>query len=380
MKVDFLVFYSRIVSLVQVIINNLSIAYQGSYEEPPDNQELSMAISVRHLKEHENVEADADSEESFICGFSVDFATEDAEKGSELVKAFCEEFADDSEMGVKHLLKLNDPYLQRINQEYAAEIFYIEMRLREAISLIFLDTYGNDFYDLLKDVTVRPWGNDPPLNQMQAHWENQFFYLLFSQYPQLNARKLPSKVNDLIQLIGQVDDFDSFKQMLTSRPIKNEKYSDFLTSLKTFVDPIEKVRNSVAHNRAIPQKIINDYETAKKELLEELEQLFNDETWDDHGPVWEEEARDALESALEGAEWDIENSMVTIYNSYDERDVTCNSIDELREELEQLASDTASVCMPYDEGSPFFSYDANWEASSILEEYQKQIEELGWEL
>ena len=381
MKVDFLIFHSKTDNLMEVFLDSLSKSYEDNYDEPPEFEELHQSITIRYSQEHIQTQEDEDDVEAdFICGFSVDFDIADANTAEKLVKDFCQGLAGNDEV-VKHVLKLDDPYLREINQKYSDEIFHIEMRLREAISFIFLDTCGNDFYNLLKDLRVKPWGNDPQQEQMQAHWENQFFHLLFSHYPQLNERKPLSKVDDLIQLIGEVDDFESFKQMLTSKPIKNEKYSDFLISLKTFVDPIEKVRNCVAHNRAIPQSIINDYETAKAKLLEELEQLFFfvDESSDDHGLFWEEEAYETIQRVLECANWNFDDGTVEISMDDCDRSQTCRSYDELVEALEKIADDTAFTYMPFDGGKPVFDYDSYSAIESVLPDYKEQLTELGWE-
>ena len=60
------------------------------------------------------------------------------------------------------------------------------MQLREALSLIFVDTYGEDFYNLLKDADVKPF-EESDEDQMEDYYENQFFFLLFSDYIKINV-------------------------------------------------------------------------------------------------------------------------------------------------------------------------------------------------
>ena len=66
--------------------------------------------------------------------------------------------------------------------------------------------------------------------------------------------------------------------MMITKPITEERYVDFLASLRQRVDPIEKLRNCVAHNRSISQRIIDDYEMAKGPLLEEIDALLEEIT------------------------------------------------------------------------------------------------------
>ena len=378
MKVDFLIFHSATANLMEVLLDSLSQAYQDNYDEPPEIEELLQFIDIRYSKKHVRPSEEGESGETCsICGFSVDFDAEEENVAENLVKGFCESLEQNDEV-IEHVLKLNDPYLRKINRKYADEIFEIEMKLREAISLIFLDTYGDNFYNLLTEVNVKPSEKDLKPEQMQARWENEFFYLLFSDYPKLNERKQPNSTKGLIQLIGQADDYEAFKHMLTSKPIGNEQYMDFLASLQTHVDPIEKLRNCVAHNRAIPQRVIDNYETAKEPLISSIESLLA-KFEEDHGMWWEEEAYRAVQMAIESANWNFEDGTVEISMDDCDRSQTCNSYDELVEALEEIANNTAFANMPFEGGEPVFSYDPYSAVESVLPDYEEQLTELGWE-
>jgi len=384
MKVDFLVFFTKAsdLHLYDLIVESLKSAYEDNYDEPPSVEELDMAIDIRYVKDHfkQHIEPEHEQGETFIGGFSVDFVPEEVDVGNEIVKAFCKELINKGEKGIQHLLKFKDPYLKMRNSKYADEIFDIEMKLREVLSLIFMDTYGDNFYNLLKDVSVKPTEDKLQPEQMQTHLENEFFYLLFSHYPNLNIRKQPNTPKDLIHLIGQADGYEVFKQMLISKPIKNEQYAGFLASLQTRVDPIEKLRNCVAHNRTVPQRVIEDYETAKEPLLKSIDDMLSKKSEDNHRMFWEEEVCEALKAALKTARWNIEDSSVKIYNSHDDRDCTCHTYDELVDELHRLATDTASVYMPFDGGEPVFDYEPYDDVADVLAEYEEQIRELGWDI
>ncbi len=383
MKVDFLVFYTKVSAseIHRIISESLQLAYEDNYDEPPEIDSIDTAIDIRYVKLHSKPQEDEGQvqDENYIVGLTIDFDTEDESLGNGLVKAFCEQLVAQTENGILHVLKLNDPYLKMRNSVYASELFEIEMKLREAISLIFLDTYGSDFYNLLSDVLVKPTDSNLQAEQMQAHWENEFFFLLFSDYINLNERKLPNNTRGMIQLIGKADDFESFKLLLTSKPIYNEQYADFLASLKTHVDPIEKLRNCVAHNRTIPQRVIDDYETAKQFLLKSIDDLIGYPIRDDAGLFWEEEACGAVREALESANWNTEDGTVEISMDDCDRWRECESYDELVEALEEIADNTASAYMPFEDGDPVFSYDPYSAIEEVLPDYEEQLTELGWD-
>ena len=275
--VDYLVVCAGETDLTAILTEVLKNALVDVDDEPPEEDMLRQYITIRYTKMREDGRQ--------ICGFSVEFDIE-AEQMGALIRDFSRSAADYTEEGIEHLLKLNDPQLRYTLRNYGDELFEIEMKLREALSLIFVDTYGEDFYALLKDVMVEPAGREAPEeSQMQAQCENQFFFLLFSDYININTRKRPN-LDRIVEYIGQAKDFEGLKQMMTTKPITEERYVDFLASLRQRVDPIEKLRNCVAHNRSISQEIIEDYEMAKGPLLEEIDALLeeiNDEEAIDNG-------------------------------------------------------------------------------------------------
>jgi len=271
--VDYLVVYSEEMDLMEFLTEMLKSALEDVDYEPQEVEELSQYITIRYTTQREDGHR--------ICGFSVEFDSTSGRMG-ELVYDFSQSVADCNDEGIRHLLKLNDPQLRHTLRDYGDEIFKIEMKLREALSLIFVDTYGDNFYALLKQVRAEPTGREAPEeSQMQAQFENQFFFLVFSDYININVRK-QLNLDRIVEYMGQAEDFEGLKLMITTNPITKERYVDFLESLKQRVDPIEKLRNCVAHNRPIPDRIVKNYRMAKETLLvsinEFLEQQNSDET------------------------------------------------------------------------------------------------------
>ena len=172
--------------------------------------------------------------------------------------------------------------MQEKHQEYAKEIFNLEMRLREILSFIFLDTYKGDYYNLAKetDVKIQPLnkGNKPNEEYYDSHFENEFFFLLFSNYIRLSNLK-EIEYSDFIEAFLDADSWGGLQQKIQNRGIIKKEYQDFLAGIKQNLDPIENIRNCIAHNRSIPKsdnyKTITDYNKAKKELDESIDTFWD---------------------------------------------------------------------------------------------------------
>lgn len=384
MKVDFLTFFEKgpEFDLHGIIAECLWTAYEDNYDEAPEQDDLDRAINIRYVRWHQQVDS-AEGEngtERYVAGLSIDFNAEDSDEGERLAKGFCRELVERKEEGISHVLKLNDPYMREINHRYAGEIFEIEMKLREAISLIFIDTYGEKFYDLLRETVVNRAGKDVNEEQLRAHFENEFFFLLFSDYRNLNERRLPNNTKYLLSLISACDDFRELREHIDSNPIKLEDYASFLASLKSVVEPIENVRNSIAHNRAISQNAINNYEQAKVTLLDILDGFIGFPLRDDVGLWWEEEAVKAMQQALAEADWDYEQGIVEVKVDPDiGRLEQCSTYEELLNVLTEIGSGVACAYMPFEGGEPVFGFDDVGAAESVISKYEENLQQLGWE-
>ena len=229
--------------LIELLTEMLKSALASVDDEPLADEVPEQQITIRYTQTREDGR--------WACGFSVEFDSVE-ERMEDLINNFSEFVADYTadctDDRIKHLLKLNDPQLQRTLRDYGKEIFDIEMKLREALSLIFVDTYGKDFYELLNETNVTPVTPPPrrTAKVMNESYENEFFHLMFRQYKELND------CNSIIE----------------------KQYIDFLASLENQVEWIEQLRNCVAHNRSIPEDIIANYETEKTTLLEEIDEFY----------------------------------------------------------------------------------------------------------
>ena len=250
-KVDYLVVCSHSRDLKPILAKLLGDVIETAYNEedidyePPEDEELRQCIALRYTKNREGGHQIYSFAVDFdIASVEFDIASEEMEK---LIYKFSKAVRDCKGEGIKHLLKLHDPHLQRTLHDYGKDIFEIEMKLREVLSLIFVDTCGTDFYDLLKETDVTPRVSLTP-KEMCESYENQFFCLLFSQYKELKVR------NSIIE----------------------RQYVNFLDSLDHEVGPIEDLRNCVAHNRSIPQITIDNYKESKEQLLNKINQFLKE--------------------------------------------------------------------------------------------------------
>lgn len=114
----------------------------------------------------------------------------------------------------------------------------LEMKLRKALSMVYLPSYADDFYNLLRNETENIQGGKEKLQaeDMQLNHENEFFHLVFSQYIKLNQRKTTNKTEDLLELIRKADSFDSLREEVEREPVSDESDKDFLASLKQRID------------------------------------------------------------------------------------------------------------------------------------------------
>jgi len=211
--------------------------------------------------------------DKYIAGFILDLE----EDLNEIIQEFGKKLQEDENIYL--VLKYGDERMQVEHQKYAKEIFELEMRLREAISLVFLDTYKGDYHNLLRevDVKIQHLNKNNETNEIyyNSHFENEFFFLLFSDYIKLNDLK-GLKELDLMEMIINSNEYDDLKQKIQSRGIIKKEYQDFLAGIKQNLKAIEHIRNSVAHNRSFTDRMIENYVGAKKNLEEMIDEFWGE--------------------------------------------------------------------------------------------------------
>ena len=280
-KVDYLVVCSKGKDLIPILAKLLEDAIktiyneENIYNESPEEEELRQYIAINYTKNRDDGR--------WIRRFSVDFdiASVDFDIASEemgkLIREFSTTVAKSTNDGIENLLKLNDPQLQCTLRRCGDEIFEIEMKLREALSLIFVNThYDEDFYELLKEVNVKVY-EQKNAEQMRKYYENQFFYLSFSAYRHINEYRPANKMEEILKYIEEAQDFEDLQRIITANPIKEDRYADFLASLTDQVESIELLRNCVAHNKPIPERTLDNYNKVSKPLLKSINDFLEEE-------------------------------------------------------------------------------------------------------
>lgn len=99
--------------------------------------------------------------------------------------------------------------------------------------------------------------------------------MLFSDYIKINELK-ELKSLDLIKIISNSNYYKDLKQKIQNRGIIKEKYKDFLAGIKEGLNPIEKLRNCIAHNRSFTETIVNNYLEAKENLEHDISEFWDE--------------------------------------------------------------------------------------------------------
>lgn len=233
-----------------------------------DQEVINDLIQLRH-------ERIRDTSQHRIIGFSVELP-EDIEPAETIIEDFIENLCD-SGHGF-HIVKFEDPLLKTKLAERAKEIFDLEMKLRRVLSIIYLHAYQSEEpYNLLRDETTKTRTRDLEDQQMESATENQFFHVTFRDYIRLNQRRKFS-LDDILEFIRDFDQYDVFRDEILRKPIENTEDSDLLNNLKAIMDPIEQMRNCVAHYRRPSQQITENYGRAQAQLQERLDQYL--EQWE----------------------------------------------------------------------------------------------------
>jgi hypothetical protein len=202
---------------------------------------------------------------------------------SSVVADFAKDLPDTSP--VCHAVKFEDPLLRANLAERAVEIFAVEMKLRRVLSLIYLHAYQNAYssdneyqFNLLREETVQIIHNKRPASSdMRQSLENQFFHLLFSQYAGLNQRRTVSN-SDIQKMILDSEHYDILRAEISRNPISDGADAGLLAGLRELIDPIERMRNCVAHHRKPSNRVLRNYPT---------ELLGLNELLDEHMIKWE---------------------------------------------------------------------------------------------
>ena len=193
------------------------------------------------------------------------------------------------------VFKYSDNFLLKALERNYREIFELEMKLREAITIIFVHKYQNDLFDLLIDFEANQFSNLKALKSKKIDWsekeadksidwsqrlnratENEFFHLLFSDYRKLDNPSQQISVQTVVKLIVASRDFEVLATNLNSRGITNKDHLSFLSKIKPHLENIEDLRNCVAHNKTPSDREIENYDSSKNTLNKLLDEFLKE--------------------------------------------------------------------------------------------------------
>ena len=274
MKVDFQIVHTVNSDIKEYLLDLLkqtldeSTTFDFSVEEKPENIEDWTLFNWIEIRYNYSI-----VESKFITGFSLEFD----EQVDGILNEFGNSLNDDENIEI--VFKYFDEPMFQKHKDYAQEIFELEMRLREVLSFVFIDTYKENYYNLLDeiDIKIQPvnGNNKPDEDYFKKHLENEFFFLLFSDYIRLDNLKKINQ-NDLMEMILNSNNYDELKENIQNRGIKKEKYKELVAAIKQNLKPIEDMRNCIAHNRSFTNRILENYQQAKEKLYRIIDDFWNE--------------------------------------------------------------------------------------------------------
>jgi len=310
-----------------------------------------------------------------LFGFALDLPEE-----TESLRIVADEFAEALNTApVVHLVKFDDPLIRADLARWGNELYSLEMKLRRVLTFVYLHAYQDgDPYELLREESVQPMNKEKPQPaHMKDRAENQFFHLTFGQYVNLNRRP-EFKLPDLLALVRDREAYDGFREELARAPVEDEDDAVLLAGLKERMDAIEAMRNCCAHSRRPSKKVEENYINASPLLHQLLDGYLA--RWEWQEPIeempWDRTAREAVERAIERAEWDEATRQITLFNADDDRiRETVSTREELDRYLSQVAASAFYANAPRVDGEFLEECDEYGVLESVLNDYEDRLEE-----
>ena len=252
------------------LLTGILEARQNSFNEGL----LADMVLIRHRRPITGEpDGDGANGQPTLIGFTVELP-DDTRDADDVTADFANALPDTPP--ISHVVKFEDPLLEAYLAERASEIFALEMKLRRVLSLVYLNAYQlEDPLNLLREERRdnQP-RHRPEISHMRAATENQFFHLLFEQYAALNQRQQPD-LSNLLNYIRSLGDYDALHAEVSRRPIEDGEDADFIAGLEEIMDPIERMRNCVAHNRRPSRSIRDNYPNARDQLEDKLNEYLS---------------------------------------------------------------------------------------------------------
>lgn len=239
-----------------------SEALRSALVQNYDDAEGVGAVTVTRVLHISEVEIERDGVPGFrwaLAEIAVSLP-EEADSAAQVIEDFCGSLTNVDED--VHILKFEDDLLLAELEARRREIYAVEMKLRRVLSLVYLrDRHRRDPFALLAEDRVSAAKDRPSAEDMASARENEFFYLGFSQYAELNCRR-EQKLPDLLSAISLANDFDELRGEIGRAPIERDSDANLIAGLLTRMGAVEAMRNCVAHNRQPSRRIAENYNNA----------------------------------------------------------------------------------------------------------------------
>lgn len=269
------VFYQTLFSKKCDFKKELSSIVAESFEDNYilcDEGDLESALAINYIKEL--------SKDRYNVGFGLQLDEEVIENTEQIVNSVCQKLNDSDRIIVA--LKFSDSIQFALLNGIYEELYRTEMKLREAVSFVFVDTYNDGYYDLLRDIELTPQferksnlrkKEEERRAYLRKRLENEFFHILFPEYCKLTELK-PLKERNLFHIAEISADFDEFKGNIVNRGVKKEEYLDFLNSIKEDMESLNDVRVCVAHCRTPSDDELANYQKSLEDLNDKLDNFL----------------------------------------------------------------------------------------------------------
>ncbi len=289
--------------------------------------------------------------------------------------------------GFHKLLKFVDEIRAEQYVKYYLELADLEMKIREVFSYIFYSKYKVTGNDLFEEFDAKTAGvEEPKPDELEKRLENKFFYLTFSSYLKFEKPK-DLQVKELIPLIQTKEQYEELRSHLNSRGIIVEHHVDFLQAVKTILDPIESVRNCVAHNRQIPSRTEANYARASAELRRFIQEFWAGEMQEAEQAneinFAEEFAYERLDNLLSVSDFKEYADEVTVHDHWatGTPSYSFNNLKDLRQFLLEQAKTASKAGFPSkpDDREPYEKiYNNERLVDKVLTKYAKELIILNW--
>lgn len=240
--------------------------------------------------------------------------------------------------GIISITKVNDTILQERAFEYYKKIIELEMDMRNILTYII--TYSNK---TINEELFKNFGIDKSErldhSYMKEQYENGLFYIYFNHYASFTKpQKLKAeRVAEFLQE-PSMHSFEQLKNKLNDRGLREDRHIDFIASIKTKLNPLEKMRNSIMHIRNISDNTIRNFDMAIEDngTNKGIRTLIAD-FWNNENEILKQQT--FMKLAQIKINKIFENANLQEHNFIIENDITCGVLEEDYDELETLQAD-----------------------------------------